>query len=120
MTDDFDIASWGQKPKEVPQKKEEVKKTKKEKVDSEEDEPKQSKKEKKNPMEDQIKLLIDRIQQLESQKPIPRKMIEKAEVIAYIEKEGTDGFKNWLFGYSPRKNELNFLTIMINHFLSQQ
>jgi hypothetical protein len=110
MTDKpkFDPSTWGQKPKS--------KKSKNEKVDLEEDEPK-PKKDRKNPMEDQIKLLMDRIQQLESQKPISQIMIEKADVIAYIETEGSEGLKNWLFGYSPRKNELNFLTLMINHFL---
>lgn len=119
MTEDFDPSSWGQKPKEVTKKKEESKKPKNEKMDSEEDEPKTPKKDRKNPMEDQIKLLMERIQQLESQKSNQKKMIELSEILDYFEKNGPDGLKTWIHQRN-RTYVFSFILNCVNHFLFKQ
>lgn len=131
----FDPSTWGQKPKEVPPKKEEPKKSKKEKVDSEEEESKSSKKDKKNTnieIEEKFKQLTDQITQLKKElddsKVSPKKLIEKSELEAFIQANGNDAMKHWLFGNQSishpkggtRKSELQFLLNMINHFLFKE
>ena len=113
-TKKIDPSSWGKKV-ESP-KKEESKKPKKEKIDSDEEDSKTPKKEKKNPMEDQIKLLMDRIQQLESKKPTPRKIIELPEILDYFEKNGPDGMKTWVHQRN-RTYVFSFIQNCVNHFL---
>lgn len=112
----IDPKSWGQKSKEIPPKKDQPKKPKNEKLGSDEEEQKTPKKDRKNPMEDQLKLLMDRIQQLESQKPTPRKMIELSEILEYFEQNGPDGLKTWIHQRN-RTYVFSFILNCVNYFL---
>lgn len=112
----IDPSSWGGNSKKVPQKNEHHKKPKDDKMDSEEEESKPPKKDRKNPMEDQLKLLMDRIQQLESQKSTPRKMIELSEILEYFEQNGPDGLKTWIHQRN-RTYVFSFILNCVNYFL---
>ena len=139
MTEEFDptkidISSWGKSegPKKPSKKSTGSKKENLENSDSDQNETRNTKKVKENPLELLVKQLSEKVQQLESQlqksQPSPKKMVEKPEIQAYLEQNGSKGIVDWIFGNKTtsrpngftRVNELSTLTLMVNYFLFKQ
>lgn len=140
MTEKFDpnqidLSSWGKKAEGSKKTAKKTQGSKKEKPDTNSDEEltdKSSRNAKKNAnteFEEKFKQLTDQITQLKQEltdsKTTPKKLVEKAELEAFIQKDGTESLKHWLFDNKtvknpkggPRKNDIQFLLNMINHFL---